>query len=47
MKSRHDILAEIFAHTDKKVQQNTQKIVNLYNKKAGRGMDPDVNDDLK
>jgi len=40
-------MAEIFEHTDKKTQKNTEKIVNLYNKKSGRGMDPDENEDVR
>lgn len=39
-------MGDIFKHTDKKIEQNTDRIVNLYNKNCGKNMDPDEDDEL-
>jgi len=36
-----DVLDDIFKHTDEKVISNVRKIIKMFNKKRGHGMDKD------
>lgn len=41
------MMEDIFKHTDSRVIHNQDKLVRMYNYKAGEDMDPLENDDVK